>query len=63
VRKAELPGGTGMPKKRMPAAERRREHGTDDCSFQRSCRITGRIPGLVPGLARALTWAGELVRT
>jgi hypothetical protein len=30
VRKAEFPGGTGMPKKRMPVAERQRENGTDD---------------------------------
>jgi hypothetical protein len=30
VRKAEIPSGTGWSKKRMPAAERQREIGTDE---------------------------------
>ena len=54
-----------MPKKRMPAAERRQE--TEDEVAQPSSwssRITGRIPGRVPsGRERVLTWAGEPLKT
>jgi hypothetical protein len=34
VRKAQSLGGNLMTEKRMPAAERRRETGTDDCPLQ-----------------------------
>jgi hypothetical protein len=42
VRKAQLPGGTGWSKKRMPVAERRQESETAGRSFQRPFRMTGR---------------------
>jgi hypothetical protein len=45
-----------MPRKLMPAAERRRETSVvmPGSPFRGRC-ITGRIPGLVPGRESALT--------
>jgi hypothetical protein len=55
VRGAEVPGGKGCLKKRMPAAERQRESAAGDRFFLRWPRITGRIPGQVPGPVRVPT--------
>lgn len=43
ARKAESPGGTGRPKKRTPAAERKQETGMTELRLLRPSRITGRI--------------------
>lgn len=53
-----------MPKKRMPAAERRQETEMRSISLHWSSRITGRIPGGDPsGRESAPTWAGESLKT
>src|ERR1044072_3247006 len=59
VRRAELPGGNRMPKKRTPAAERQRETlgGISGPSAGRP-GITGRISALAAGPVTGLTWAG-----
>ena len=43
ARKAQLPSGQRMTKKRTPAAERQRETGTRWPALRRSSRISGRI--------------------
>ena len=49
-----------MPKKRMPAAERRQETEMRSTSPPLVVSITGRIPGGEPsGRESAPTWAGE----
>jgi hypothetical protein len=48
VTKAHVPGGYRMPKKPMPAAERRQESERGRSALHWSVRITGRIPGVCP---------------
>src|SRR6202022_1052060 len=43
VRKAQLPSGHRMTRKRMPVAERRQETGTSWLALRRPSRATGRI--------------------
>jgi hypothetical protein len=60
VREAESRGGNRTPKKRMPAAERKREGGAICHRYLQpvGIRITGRIPGVVPGRESGLTCGG-----
>ena len=57
ARKAQLPSGQRMTKKRTPAAERQRETGTRWPALRRSSRRTGRIRAAAR-TERVLTWSG-----
>lgn len=58
VREVELPGGTGRPKKRMPAAERRQETGTPWPALPLVVPAQLAGYGPMPGPERVLTWVG-----
>jgi hypothetical protein len=49
VRKAQLLGGNRMPKKRMPAAERKREGGEHDDRILQPGRFSYNRPDTGPG--------------
>jgi hypothetical protein len=58
VRRAQLPDGDRMPKKRMPVAERQQETETSMPAPPLVVSHNWPDTGLVPGHESALTWAG-----